>query len=279
MAFCYYCGIMIKYDDSYKIRQGSKFAVSVKKFSNINAPVTHTMIHYHSDMELLFVEEGETIMQVAGHTFTAKKDSLILVNPYEVHSGITLGEKYAHSCICFDIQQLGLSETERFLSGDLAFSNHIPDADYLLPNFKNCFEAINNRTDGWDLKAKGNLMIMFSALTDKVTSTLTTKEQTFARSVLEFIEKSFSEKITSKEISENFSYDHSYFCRKFKKIFSQSFGNYLNGYRVSRAKEYLKSFSVSETALNCGFDNMSYFSRSFKSITGLTPSEYKKKFN
>ncbi len=45
---------------------------------------------------------------------------------------------------------------------------------------------------------------------------------------------------------------------------------------VSKAKEVLKKHSVSETAVSCGFQNISYFSRVFKSVTGMTPTEYKR---
>ncbi len=267
---------MIKYDDSYKIQQGPKFAVAEKRVRGLKVPAIHTVIHYHSDMELLFIDEGETVMQVAGRTFTANENSLILINPYEVHSGETVGSAYAHRCICFDLLQLDLPQVERFLSGELAYVNNIADTDNIKQYFVDCFDAVKRRDDGWELRAKGNLLMLFSMLTDKVSSTVPTKEQTFARSVIEYVEQHFSEGLTSKEVAEIFSYDHSYFCRKFKKIFSQSFGDYLNGYRVSKAKEMLSCSLVSKVATDCGFDSISYFSRVFKAVTGRSPSEYKR---
>lgn len=267
---------MIKYDDSYKLQQGSHFAVAEKQVTALQ-PCQHTFLHYHRDMELLFIDEGETTMQVAGREFSASKGSLIIVNPYEVHSGEAHGGKYAHRCICFDLEQLGLPNTTQMLSGEVGYINLINDTRLILPYFSSCFETIKNRFDGWEMRAKGNLLMMFSTLTDRVALSTSTKEQDFSKAVLDFIEQHFLENITSKEIADFFSYDHSYFCRKFKALFSQNFSNFLNGYRVSKAKEMLKEQSVTTTATDCGFQNISYFSRVFKAVTGQTPSEFKKR--
>ncbi len=267
---------MIKYDDSYKLQQGSHFAVAEKQLSSPQ-PYQHTFLHYHRDMELLLIDEGETTMQVAGREFTAGKGSLIIVNPYEVHSGETHGGKYAHRCICFDLEQLGLPNTSQMLSGEVGYVNLINHTDLLRSYFSACFETVKNRFDGWEMRAKGNLLMMFSVLTDRITSSEPTKEQHFSKAVLDYIELHFSDNITSKEIADVFSYDHSYFCRKFKTLFSQNFSDFLNGYRVSKAKEMLKMQSVTTTATDCGFQNISYFSRVFKAVTGITPSEFKKR--
>ena len=266
---------MVIYDDSYKIQQGSHFAVA-EKFTDDVKPWQHTVLHYHKDMELLFIEEGRTVMQVAGKTVASGKGSLIIVNPYEVHSGETLGGVYSHKCICFDMEQLGLPETADILSGKIGYANVIDDTELIRPFFLACYEAVKNRFDGWEMRAKGNLLMMFSLLTDKTISTVPSKEQNFSKAVLDFIEAHFFENITSKEVAERFSYDHSYFCRKFKGLFSQNFSDFLNGYRVSKAKEMLKNQSVSSVAVECGFQNISYFSRVFKAVTGQAPSEFKK---
>ena len=266
---------MIKYDDSYKLQQGSHFAVAEKQMS-YHQPQQHTFLHYHRDMELLFIDEGETTMQVAGREFEAGKGSLIIVNPYEVHSGEAHKGKYAHRCICFDLEQLGLPQTTQILAGEMGYVNYIDDTELVRQYFSACFETVKNRFDGWEMRAKGNLLMLFSALTDKIDTYKSSKEQNFSKTVLDFIEAHYSENITSKEIADIFSYDHSYFCRKFKSLFSQNFSDFLNGYRISKAKELLKKQSVTTTATDCGFQNISYFSRVFKAVTGKTPSEFRR---
>jgi AraC family transcriptional regulator len=69
----------------------------------------------------------------------------------------------------------------------------------------------------------------------------------------------------------------------FSRLFKQSMGisphQYLVQQRVERAKELLKSsqLAIAEIALQCGFNSQSHLGKSFKEMTGLTPSEYRKR--
>ena len=131
-------------------------------------------------------------------------------------------------------------------------------------------DSKNPSKDG-EKRPKGNLLMMFSVLLDKVKISAPTKEQAFSKSVLDYMEQHFSENITSKEIADIFSYDHSYFCRKFKGLFSQNFSDFLNGYRVSKAKEMLKTQSVTQSATDCGFQNIQHSTQiSFLHSSSLT---------
>ena len=149
---------MIRYDDSYKLKQGPSFAAA-EAFISSDLPKTHTAIHYHSDVELLYIEKGKTNMIVAGHEFEASEGSLVIINPYEVHSGNTHGGEYSHKCICFDMQQIGLK-----LTNEIGYRNLIINADFIKPYFSLCYDAVNNRFDGWAMMAKGSLLVLFSLL-------------------------------------------------------------------------------------------------------------------
>ena len=59
----------------------------------------------------------------------------------------------------------------------------------------------------------------------------------------------------------------------------QSFTHFINGYRIEKAKELLKSqthYTIEGIGYNCGFNSKSTFFTAFKKITGKTPSEYQK---
>ena len=66
----------------------------------------------------------------------------------------------------------------------------------------------------------------------------------------------------------------------YRSIFISVFGvaptRYIQQYRVDKAKELLinSTGSVEDIAVAVGFANSSYFCKVFKSITGVTPSEY-----
>jgi AraC-like DNA-binding protein len=70
------------------------------------------------------------------------------------------------------------------------------------------------------------------------------------------------------------------FCRYFKKRTNKSFMQFLNEIRIGEACRFLvnENNSVADICFNCGFNNISYFIRQFKKITGYTPLDYRKKF-
>jgi AraC-like DNA-binding protein len=70
------------------------------------------------------------------------------------------------------------------------------------------------------------------------------------------------------------------FCRYFRKRTNKSFIYFLNEMRIGQACRLLvnENQTIAEICYTCGFNNISYFIRQFKSITGLTPLGYRKKF-
>ncbi|MEL6193221.1 MAG: helix-turn-helix domain-containing protein, partial [Bacteroidota bacterium] len=59
-----------------------------------------------------------------------------------------------------------------------------------------------------------------------------------------------------------------------------NFSQFVNGYRIAEAKRLIEENSSEKLiviAHEAGFNNLSTFNKAFKSVTGLTPSEYKKK--
>jgi two-component system response regulator YesN len=69
----------------------------------------------------------------------------------------------------------------------------------------------------------------------------------------------------------------SYFCQCFRKVTGQSFGTYLGGLRLDRAKALLLAGSkpIGRIADECGFRDRRYFSRIFRAATGFLPTEYR----
>ena len=65
--------------------------------------------------------------------------------------------------------------------------------------------------------------------------------------------------------------------RLFTKYYGQTPKKYLTGKRIEKSKEYLKKgMNITETCFAIGFESPSSFSTLFKSITGLTPTEFQK---
>ena len=96
-----------------------------------------------------------------------------------------------------------------------------------------------------------------------------------------FIDENFTDEITLEEVSKVVCVSPQYFSRLFKEETSQNFIEYLTKVRINRAKELMRSSSLSikEICFKTGYADPNYFSHIFKKTEKLTPSEYIKKCN
>ncbi|EOR93485.1 Transcriptional regulator, AraC family [Arcticibacter svalbardensis MN12-7] len=91
----------------------------------------------------------------------------------------------------------------------------------------------------------------------------------------------FSKEITLKEIAELVHLCPHSFCRYFKSRTRKRYSFFLLELRISHACKLLteSNLSIAIISYECGLMNFSNFNRHFKSVTGKTPLEYRKKFN
>ena len=70
------------------------------------------------------------------------------------------------------------------------------------------------------------------------------------------------------------------FCRHFKRRFGLSFTEYLLSIRINNAKKLLiqTKLYIDDICYESGFNNISFFNRKFKELTGITPREYRRLF-
>lgn len=93
-----------------------------------------------------------------------------------------------------------------------------------------------------------------------------------------FIHEHYAENIGRDEIADMVFLTPDYLAKIFKADMGIHIKEYLNEYRIEKAKELLMvgTDSVSDIAVKCGFDNFSYFSTLFKKLTHHTPIGYRK---
>jgi AraC-like DNA-binding protein len=94
---------------------------------------------------------------------------------------------------------------------------------------------------------------------------------------LSYIEGHYTDKLTFDDLAQVAAMSPSTFLRAFRKLMGDSPIEYLIKYRIRKAAELLRSYrtSVTQAALQSGFDNPEYFSRAFKKVLGTTPRKYK----
>lgn len=85
------------------------------------------------------------------------------------------------------------------------------------------------------------------------------------------------ERFSLEDTAAHFNLNKDYLGKLFKKEMGQTFSNYLNGVRIEEAKRLLRETpeTVTAIAFEVGYESLDTFQKSFKRVTGTTPSQYR----
>ncbi len=100
---------------------------------------------------------------------------------------------------------------------------------------------------------------------------------TCIKQAIDYIRASYEKDFSLEDVAEFVGINKYYLSREFHKYTGYSFVAYVNRTRCLMAKKLLpdERLSISEVGRRCGFENRSYFAKSFKSYVGMLPGEYR----
>jgi AraC-like DNA-binding protein len=114
---------------------------------------------------------------------------------------------------------------------------------------------------------------------DRVSNHTAEKEHGRLRRIYKFLDINYHRKITISEVAAVGNLTNAAFCRYFKKMTRLTFTEFINHYRIDKAKRLLQEdYNVTETCFQCGFESISYFNKVFKKVTGENPLAFKKRY-
>ena len=95
--------------------------------------------------------------------------------------------------------------------------------------------------------------------------------------VKDYIENHLNEELSRSRLAKIVFLSEDYVSKLFKTTTGMSIPGYIAARRIEKAKEYLShsNLPVSRIALEVGYSNFSYFSKTFRDLTGMTPNEYR----
>lgn len=99
------------------------------------------------------------------------------------------------------------------------------------------------------------------------------------RQSISYMQLHYSEPVELEALAAESGYSVYHFCRLFKKITGWTPIQYLVQYRINKSKRLLAATdkTIEAVMLDCGFNNYSYFFRTFKLFYGISPQAYRKK--
>ncbi len=100
-----------------------------------------------------------------------------------------------------------------------------------------------------------------------------------AEEIIKILKANLNNRLTIEDISKAINYSKAYVFRQFKAATNKSVMEYYLELKIKRSKELLEenTLSIREISEQLCFDTPNYFSKTFKKLIGITPTEYKKR--
>jgi YesN/AraC family two-component response regulator len=107
------------------------------------------------------------------------------------------------------------------------------------------------------------------------------KAQKLVSDIISYINLNYECSVSNEDIAEKFHFNSAYLNRVFRENTGISMHEFVVGCRIASAKEMLRSqeIAIGEVAEKCGFSSFYHFTKTFKKYTGITPSQFAKKFS
>lgn len=228
-------------------------------------------MHLHSSFELIVVTEGEMEVTVDGKTYSLCQEDALLVFPNQVHELKT----QKHSChfLCIFSPKLVQAYNK-------CFSSKIPVNNKFRPDFYFIEKLASLRNTDSIMNVKGALYSICGKFDETAEySERNSGDDDLLSKIFRFVETNFGFDCSLEALSKYTSYHYVYLSKYFKRCTGIAFTDYVNRHRISEACYILQNTeqTILQTAYDCGFDSLRSFNRNFKSIMGMTPSEYKNK--
>ena len=268
---------------------GSSFTLT--KYAKNENNKTHFW-HYHPEIELVYVNGGAGKRQVGSHISYYTTGSLILVGSNLPHCGFTdeqtgnKNETVIHikpdflGNAFFDISEMKnishlfnraktgivfIGETKKRIGTKVELMENQQPFERLL-TLLSILNEMEQATEFKVLNAEGFSMEMQMQDNHKIST------------VFNYVKDNFHEPIALDEVAGLVTMTVPSFCRFFKKITHKTFTKFVNEYRLVHASKLLaeKTISITEICFESGFNNFSYFNKSFHAFTGKTATEYRK---
>ncbi len=229
--------------------------------------------------KLYLICEGEGWLKIKGFEFKAKPGQLYLLPEGFVQSYCTAKDKYLKKYWCHFSAKIG----DINLFDIIDFPYFIDNIDFVKAEnlFKELIDAQNDQSLYSRLREKSVLLEIVSYYLKCANS----KQLDFSNfnsmeklnNVLKYIQENISNNITIDQLAEIMHFHPNYFTKLFKKYMGIPPIQYINKIRLEKAKNLLKTsnMSIQQIASATGFCDIYHFSKTFKSYTGFSPSEYK----
>lgn len=232
--------------------------------------------HFHAGIELVYVSEGSFTGIINGKSLEVKANQMLINSCYAVHSYDSSDLRAIITVIPMSVVPL----LKKRLTSSRFITNVIDDdADGTLSKFMLMLKTFSDNAT----MQSGLSLALLGYLIERVglQEVEASDHSNLLCRILMYLNENFREPLTVETLSEQFGYSRSRFSHLFKANLGYSLPRYLNTLRIRYAAELLLSsdMTVTQIALESGFNNTHTFYTAFRSVFGMTPAEFLRSHN
>ncbi|MBE6570641.1 MAG: AraC family transcriptional regulator [Ruminococcaceae bacterium] len=246
--------------------------------------------HWHKELEIIRVIKGKLTVYLNNVEIEMTKNDIVFVNPEIVHGAIP--DKCVYECMVFDPEKILVctDDGKNIASGlvnHTLFIYHRIKSDNIALYTTVCklFNSFSVSDPGYQLSAISSLYELFAVICREKLFTDNTSYSNFLKDknliklkkAIEYMRENYKSQISLDELSKAVDVSPKYFCVIFKGMTGMTAFEYLNAYRIEKASKALIStdMGITEIAFSSGFNDLSYFIKTFKKYKNTTPKLFR----
>ena len=242
----------------------------------------HSTLHTHQCSELFFVTGGRGQFQIEDQLYPVAANDMVIINPNVNHTEVSYNANPLEY-IVIGAEGLELTPSKEYPS-NFRIINCQNFRDKILFYLQQMLKEINTKETGFETVCQDLMEILMITLFRQTnfSTTLSPTEKKSTRLctlVKRYIDTHFKENIDLEHLAEISHVSKYHLVHSFTKEYGISPMSYLTTCRIEEAKQLLKNddYTLATISRMLGFSSPSYFSQTFKKITGESPNEYRKK--
>lgn len=266
------------------------------KHIEVREGIPDILFHWHPEMEIILVREGQANFHIDYDRFISQKDDIILIRPNGLHSIHPIpGQDHVTDNLIFHLNMLGASQMDQ---PSINYLQPLQNATYKLvmrvqpqdqgyPALRQLLEEAiqlgQNKEKFYELRLKACLnqviyqLYRHDYVRQKRTDDAYRKNEKI-RQIIEYIQQHASRQLTIAELAQVANYSQTHFMTFFKQQTGTSAMDFIIQHRLYQASQALKDTvkPILTIAEEVGFNNLSNFNRQFRKYYQQTPSQYRK---
>jgi AraC-type DNA-binding domain-containing proteins len=267
--------------------------LSIRIFQTQRQDIHMTNWHYHKQLELILILEGQLEVTLEKESFLLGPEDLIIIGASELHRDRN-SKHLDYIVLQFDLEQFFDSSSIPYMRyfaetrAPLSQANYIyQQNDDVRRQTGNCIKQIlaeaTTKETGYELAVsiliKQILLLLLRSDSRKVLAEGDNFDKIRLKPVLDYVEERLTDRIQVEEVCKIANMSYYYFVKYFKKTIGLSFTEYVNYRKVKRAERILltKDLSISEVGERIGMPNMAHFYKMFKKYNHCSPKQFQRK--